>query len=409
MKYKRVVITGVGVIAPNGIGKNAFWKSIKYGCSGIKPITSFSTRSFTSKLAAQIKNFRAKNFLDSRKIVDFSRGAAFLCSAIRLALDDSKLIVTDKTADEIGICTATTLSNIVSYARFNEEMFKDGSLYVNPALFPSILLNSPSSQASIYFNIRGFNTTISTGFTASLDALKYAVDLIKSDQVKRVIVGGLEEISPWYFAGFYKAGLLSGVRGEELSCPFDRRRNGIVLGEGAAVVVLEGEEQAKKRDADIYAVISGTGCFFDPYKKEVNLKETGPKQSMLKAIKDARLNIKDVDYISASANSTQALDKYETEAIKTIFAKYAKSIPISSIKSMIGETYSASGLFQIIAAIGMMRRGFIAPTINYKVKDKDCNPGCVANKFIEKRIQTAQINSFSLSGNNTSIIISKYT
>ena len=270
-------------------------------------------------------------------------------------------------------------------------------------------MNAASSQVSIRFNIQGFNTTVSTGYSSSIDALKYAVDFIRLGRVRAVLVGAVESFALVNFIGFYRLGFFAGIKGEELSCPFDRRRNGIILSEGAAVIAIEDEEYARSRKANIYAEVKGIGNCFDAYKMgKYNPEANGLKESIKKAITNSGLGVTDIDYISASANSVPEQDRLETKAIKDVFDGFANNIPVSSIKSMIGEPFSAGGLLQIAASMGSIINGFIPPTINYKVKDKDCDLDYVVNKSRVARINNVLINNFGPGGSNASVVISKY-
>ncbi|MBI4650575.1 beta-ketoacyl-[acyl-carrier-protein] synthase family protein [Candidatus Desantisbacteria bacterium] len=380
MRKKRIVITGVGIIAPNGTGKEEYWQALKNGKSGIKPITRFDTDEFKCKLGGEIDNFNPAHFLSGKGLKDLDRTARLLCSAAKWNVSE-----------------------------FEKGAINDGPLFTNVALFPGTVINAASSQVSIRFNIQGFNTTISTGYSSSIDAMKYAIYFIRLGRIKAVLVGGVESFSLANFIGFYKLNFLAGIKGEELSCPFDKRRNGIILSEGAGVLVVEDEEYAEKRKANIYAEVKDIGNCFDSYKiGKYNPEVTGLKESIKLAIKNSELDIKDIDYISASANSVPIQDRLETKAIKNVFGKFAYNIPVSSIKSMIGEPYSAGGLFQIAAAIGSMSYGFIPPTINYKLKDKDCDLDYVENKSRITRVNNVLINNFGPGGNNAALIISKY-
>src|SRR4030043_2062626 len=409
MNRKRIVITGIGVIAPNGIGKEQFWTALKEGRSGIKPISRFDTNGFKCKLAGEINNFNPSVFLGSKGLKNLDRTTRLLCSTAKLAIDDAKLIINYKNTDDIGVCTGTTLSSLWNIAEFDKGVIKDGPLFSDAALFPGTVVNAASSQVSIRFNIQGFNSTISTGYSSSIDALKYAVDFIRLGRIKTVLVGAVESISPANYTGFYRLGFLAGIKGEELSCPFDKRRNGIILGEGAAVIVIEDEEYAKRRKANIYAEVKGTGNCFDPYKMgKYNPEANGLRESMKKAVRDSGLRITDIDYISASANSVSEQDRLETKAIKDVFGRLAYNIPVSSIKSMIGEPFSAGGLFQIASSAGSIANNFIPPTINYKVKVNDCNLDYVANRSRIARINNVLINNFGPGGNNASLVISRF-
>src|SRR4030066_2246511 len=388
MNKKRIVITGIGVIAPNGIGKEQFWTALKEGRSGIKPISRFDTNGFKCKLAGEINNFNPAVFLGSKGLKNLDRTTRLLCSAAKLAIEDAKITITYKNTDDIGVCTGTTLSSLWNIAEFDKGIIEDGPLFTDGALFPGTVINSSSSQVSIRFNIQGFNTTVSTGYTSSLDALKYAVDFIRLGKIKAVLVGAVESFALINFTGFYRLGFFAGIKGEELSCPFDRRRNGIILSEGAAVIAIEDEEYARSRKANIYAEVKGLGNCFDAYKMgKYDPDASGLKESIKKAITNSGLGITDIDYISASANSVPEQDRLETKAIKDVFGRSAYNIPVSSIKSMIGEPFSAGGLLQIAGSMGSIIHNFIPPTINYKVRDDDCALDYVANKSRMARIK----------------------
>ncbi len=409
MNDKKIVITGVGVIAPNGIGKEQYWSALKEGQSGIKPITRFNTDEYRAKLAGEIYDFQPAYFLGHKGLRGLDRNARLLCSAARLALEDAHLQVNYKNTNEIGVCTGTTLASLWNVAEFDRGMIKDGPLFTDASLFPGTVMNAASSQVSIRFGIQGFNTTIATGYSSSIDALEYAMDFIRLGRIKAVVVGAVESISLANYMGFYRLGIFAGLRGDEISCPFDRRRNGIVLGEGSAVIVIEDEEYARKRKANIYAELKDIGNCFDSYKMgKYNPGVDGLMTSIKQAVIHSRLEMSDIDYISASANSVPEQDRLETKAIKRVFGKYAYSIPVSAIKSMVGEPFSAGGLLQIAASLGSITHGFIPPTINYVEKDEDCDLDYVPNKSRLTRIRNVLINNFGPGGNNASLVIAKY-
>jgi 3-oxoacyl-[acyl-carrier-protein] synthase II len=409
MDSKGIVITGLGVIAPNGIGKEKFWQALKEGWSGIKPIKRFDTRGFKCSHAGEVQDFNPEEFLGTKGLRDLERSSRFLCSAAKLAIDDAELNIDDNNTDDIGVCTGTTLSSLWNFAEFDKEAIKEGPLFTDVALFPGTVMNAASSQVSIRYNIQGFNTTISTGFSSSIDALKYAIDFIKLKRIKAVLVGGVESLSPVNYTGFYRLGYLAGINGEEISCPFDKRRNGIVLGEGASVVVIEDEDYAKERGAKIYARVNGIGNYFEAFKMgKYNPEAAGLKESIREAMKNSELDVSEIDYIGASANSVPEQDRLETKAIKDVYGEYAYNIPVSSIKSMIGETFSAGGVFQIAASIGSMYEGFIPPTINYEIRDDDCDLDYVANRSRITRINNVLINNYGPGGSNAAFILSKW-
>jgi len=409
MNKRGIVVTGLGVIAPNGIGKEQFWNSLEEGRSGIKPIKRFDTSEFKCKMAGEIQDFKPEDFLGKKGLRDLERTSRLLCAASKLAIEDAGMKIDHRNTDDVGVCTGTTLSSLWNFAEFDKEAIQDGPLFTNVALFPGTVMNAASSQVSIRFNIQGFNTTISTGYSSSIDALKYAIDFIKLRRIKAVLVGGVESLSLVNYSGFYRLGFLAGIKGEETSCPFDKRRNGIVLGEGAAVVMIEDEESALERGANIYARVNGIGNYFDAFKMgKYHPEADGLKRSIKEAIRNSELDVSEIDYISSSANSVHDQDRLETKAIKDVFGRYAYNIPVSSIKSMIGEPFSAAGLFQIASSIGSMYKGFIPPTMNYEVIDDECDLDYVANKSRITRINNVLINNYGPGGSNAAFILSKW-
>lgn len=409
-KKKRIVITGIGIISPIGIGKDRYWEGLQAGKLGFKPITLFSTSDLKVKFGGEITEFDAKNFLGQRISKNLDRATRLLSSATKLALDDSSLQIDDKNAKEIGIVAGSTFGSVQSIMDFDKKALTDGPLSVNPSHFSNTVINSPASQAAIRFGIKGFNATISTGMCASLDALDYGVDFIGLNRAKMVIVGSVEEMCLQTFLGFYKLKYLSGSNGqpEVHSCPFDKRRNGIVFSEGSAVLILEDIETAQMRKTPIYAEVLGIGSCFDPYSiRKYNPKGIGMKQAMRMALDEASLKPQDIDCIFANANSTEDADLIETEAIKEVFGEYANKIPVTAIKSMVGETFSASGSLAVIAALGSFNQNFIPPTTDYQKKDQKCDLDYVPNKIRRQKVDKVMINSFSPTGHNTVLIMAR--
>lgn len=411
MEYKRIVITGLGVISANGAAKAAFYNAVINGLSGVGPISLFDVSAFKLKNAAQAKDFSPEEILGAKGLRTFDRSTKLIISAAKLALDDATLEINQTNNSDTGVVVGTTLGSINSICEFDIEALREGPRYVNPALFPNTVINSPASQVSIRFKITGFNSTISTGFSASLDAINYAVDLLRLAKAKYILAGGVEELCKETFVGFYKAGCLAGSKDDtqEISCPFDKRRNGVVLGEGAVIFILEELNSALSRGAHIYAEIVGGGTSFDAY----NICEYAPggsglKRAMRLALEEAALNTGDIDYICAGANSTQSADLIETEAIKGVFGEDAKKIYVSSVKSMLGECFSASGALQVAASLAAVEKQMIPPNINYVQKDAQCDLNYVVNKPVQARVDKVLVNSFGPSGCNSSLIISRF-
>ncbi len=411
MSKKRVVITGVGVLASNGKGKDEFWQALKDGKVGYKPITLFDTSEYTVKVAGEISDFDPTIYVGKKGLRTLDRSTKLMISSARLCIDDSRLIITDDNTDDVGVSVGSTLGSLKSISDFDYITLTEGPRYVNPAHFPNTVINSPASQVSIWNNIQGFNTTLSTGFTSSIDAMSYAYDFLQMDRVKVVYAGSFEELCMQTFYGFYTLKFLSGSKeGEEfVNCPFDRRRNGVTFGEGAGLLAFEEEEHAKKRGANIYCEVLGFGYSFDPWKiHKYNPKAIGVIEAIEDALQNADVKPEEIDYICANANSHPMADKVETLAIKTVFSKRAYEIPVSAVKSMTGECYSLSGTFAAAATVGAIAENFIPPTVNYQEKDPDCDLDYVPNKSRPAKIDKALIITFGPNGSNSCMILGRY-
>ena len=408
---KRVVITGIGILTANGKGREDYWQALKDGKVGYRPVTLFDSSEFTVNQACEISDFDPTPYMGTKGLRTLDRSTKLLCSAARLAIDDSGFKITEENTDDVGVSVGTTLGSIKSISDFDEVTLREGPRYTNPALFPNTVINSPASQVSIWNNIQGFNTTISTGFTASLDAMLYSYDFLQWDRAKIIYTGGVEEMCLQTFFGFYALKFMSGSKEGTtfINCPFDKRRNGVTLGEGACLVAMEDYEHAKTRGARILGEVASFGYSFDPFRiNKYNPRATGLKIAINQALENAGLNTSDIDYIASDANSTIACDKIETAALKEIFGERIYKIPVSAIKSMVGECYSVSGGFNMIAALGAIHDGFIPPTMNYQEKDLDCDLDYVPNQSRPASLKNVLVINFSPTGSNTCMVLRKY-
>jgi 3-oxoacyl-[acyl-carrier-protein] synthase II len=404
MKSGGYVITGIGVLSPFGLGKEAFWAGLNAGKDAVSDIESFSTEKFSVKRAAEVKNFDPKTLLGPKGLRNLDRTTLFLLAAAKLALDDAKIEITDANTDDFGICTGTTFPHLWSIIEFDSEVIKEGLNFSNPALFPSTVINAASSQISIRYNIQGFNATISTGYTSSLEALKYSMLALETAKAKTILVGAVESLSMPLFFGFHKLGYMAGIKGDFLNCPFDKRRNGPVLGEAAVFLVLEAAETAKARGAPFYARIKSAASYFDGYKiGKIHPRGEGLAIAVRQALEEAGL--KSVDYISSCANSSKELDKIEVKVLKEIFNKNLENIPVSAIKSMLGETFSVSGALQIVSSIMAIKDGVLPPTINYKEKDQECDIDCIPNTARKAKADSALVLSSGPGGYNSACVL----
>lgn len=400
MPTKRVVITGLGLVSSIGIGKDAFQKALFKGTSGIKPITLFDSAPFKNKTAGEVADFQANIFLGDKGLRTLDRSTKLVNSAAKLVLEEANYIVTESNCRDTGVVIGTNLGSIKSISDYDREAMVEGPRYVNPALFPNTVINSPSSQISIRFNIKGFNVTVSTGFTCGIESLNYAVNAIKLGRAKAVLAGAVEELSIQTFIGFYKSGCLAGTDSAsiELSCPFDKRRNGVILGEGACVLMLEELESAQERGAHIYAEIKGSHSAFN---QDI-------ASAMVQALNKSGLKPQEVDYICSGANSSLEPDRLEAESIYQAFGDSAKKIAVSSIKSMIGECFSAGGAFAVAAGALSIQSQAIPPLINYEVKDPECDLNFVIKNTKNKQVNNVLVNSFGPFGENSSLVVSKF-
>jgi len=405
----KIVLTGVGVLSPIGFGKTAYWAGLREGKTGFNAISLFDTSKFKVNLAGEVIDFDPLLTLGKKGLRDLDRTTQLVCAASDLAISDSRLKVTDENTRAIGVSIGTTFGSLHSISQFDRAGILEGPRSVNPSHFPNTVINSPASRISIRFKIKGFNTTISTGFCAGLDAVAYASDFIKLRRANVVLAGSVEELCEETFLGFHKLGLLSGLDGSvPLCCPFDARRNGIILSEGAAVLVLEDEEHAIARGALPYARIQGYGSVFDPAASCHSYSNMGLATAIMQAFNDAALTPKDIDYISACSNSTIDLDRMETVVIKELFGEHAFDVPISSIKSMIGESFSASGSLSLAAAVGALQNDFIPPTMNYHDVDSNCNLDYVPNIARKQKVHNVLVTSSDAYGHNSAVILSRF-
>lgn len=402
---RRIAITGLGVLSSVGTGRRDFWTALREGRAGFRDITLFDTAPFAVKVAGEIPGFDPQAYLGKKGMRELDRSARLICSAAKLALDDAHLSIGDDNSNDIGVSIGATFGSLHSISQFDRVGLTEGPRYVNPSHFPNTVLNSPASRVSIRFGIKGFNTTISNGFCAGLDSLIYASDFLRLNRAEAVLAGGVEELCEETFFGYEKLGCLSGTGGTEpRCCPFDARRDGVTLSEGAAVLVLEDLDSAIKRGSEILAVVLGYGSSFDRSAGEGE----GLRRAVVSALADAGCLAGDIDYISACANSSRDLDRMETRVIREVFGERSRKMPVSAIKSMIGESFSASGSFSLASAVGVIRDGIIPPTVNYAERDPECDLDCVPNEAREIPVNNVLVTAADPYGQNSAVILGRY-
>lgn len=406
----RVVITGIGVVSPIGIGREAFWDALIAGKSGIKPVTLFDTSNIRCKLAGEISDFRPEELLGPKGLRNLDRTTLLALCAAKLCLQDARFDVTEENSHDVGVVLGSTMGSIWSISEFDKEGIRNGPKSVNPALFPNTVMNSPASQISIRFGIKGFNTTLSTGFTSSFDALEYAARFIELNRAGAVLVGGVEELCEQTYKGCHKVRFLSGSREghEELCAPFDHRRNGAVMGEGSVLFLLENLNRARERGATIYAELKGISSAHDRDSYfRYSVRAEGAKLAIQRALAYSRISPDIIDYVASGANSTLDGDVAESRALRATLGERRENIIVSASKSMIGETFSAGGAFQMASAFLTLQRSLIPPTINFEMVDKRCVVDCVPQKVREKKVETLLVTGLSPMGQNSAAVFSK--
>ena len=343
------------MVAPNGIGKDAFWANCLNGVSGIKRITLFDTSGYRCHWAGEISDFDPAAHLGSKGLRNLDRTTLLALVAAKLAIEDGALEITDGSRSDIGVILGSTMGSVRSISEFDMDGLRNGPRYVNPAHFPNTVINSPASQVAIRFGLQGMNATISTGFTASLDAIGYAMDMLRLGRVQALLVGGVEELCFQTFLGFYKLGLLATSQDGTLPPfrPFDDRHCGTLLGEGAAFFILESSESAVQRGATIYAELSGYASQFHPDSMyRYDPKAEGLIAVIREALRETGLNPLEIDRVSACANSSKAADLMELTAIRGVFGE--RQIPLSVPKGLFGEPFSAGGALQLAEMLGIL-------------------------------------------------------
>jgi 3-oxoacyl-[acyl-carrier-protein] synthase II len=402
----RVVITGLGVVSSIGVGKEEFWENCLQGISGIKPIRRFDVASYRSHLGAQLPEIDFKAFIKPSNLRRMDRIGKIVVSAVKLALDDSSLDLKSEDSNRTGISIGTGLGSSDTVDQFFRSLLKDGPTGAAPLLFQTAVPNAIASHCSIEYGIRGVNLTFSHKETSTEMAMAFAYHLLKEGRADVILAGGGDELSEPLYHVYSMLGALSprGGKGLEGMRPFDQDRNGIVLGEGSGILVLETLEHAEKRGAKIYAEMVGIGL---SGSTDGLLRYDLKGDSIAKAMSLAARKPQAVDHISAAANSTPDLDRSETLAIKKVFGDRAKEISISGLKSMIGEFDGSGGIRACGVALSIYH-GVIPPTIGTEHLDPECDLDYTLHQMKKREIGSALLNSCSTGGSNISLWFKRY-
>jgi len=398
---KRVVITGLGVISSIGIGWQEFWANLLKGKSGISPVTSFDTSNHSTHNGGEIKNFDPEKFSSRDIVKSINRSTQMALAATDLAIRDSTLTSEKMHHYTIGISFGTTLGDAQTIEEIDDSLVKNNP--INKNLIFQIPTHSAPSHVAIKYKVQGPIFMFTTACAAGNYAICYGYDLIKLNRADIIIAGASDAFSRIEYTGFNQ---LSAVAPEKCQ-PFDKNRKGMIVAEGAGILVLESLEGALKRNAHIYAEILGYGLSCDAQHITQPFVE-GVANCMKKAMREANIDRNDVDYISAHGTGTLANDRTECAAIKEVFGSRYKQIPVSSIKSMLGHTMGAASALEAIICCLSIRNNIIPPTINYETPDPECEIDCVPNHSRKCEINIALNNAFAFGGNNASLVLKKF-
>jgi 3-oxoacyl-[acyl-carrier-protein] synthase II len=409
---RRVVVTGMGLVIPVGIGVKTAWKNVCEGKSGIGPLTRFDTNGFETKIAGEVKNFNPELYIDKKEIKKMDLFIQYSLAATKEALEDAQLTITAENSERTGVIVGTGLGGLPSIERYHKILLEKGPGRISPFFIPMLIANLASGQIAIQSGAKGPNTCIVTACATGGHCIGDAFRAIVYGDAEAMIAGGTEaNITPLTIGGFNAMKAIS-TRNDEpaKACrPFEKNRDGFVVAEGAGILILEELQFALKRKAKIHGELIGYGYTGDAYHITAPSPDgDGAIRCMKMAMKDAGLKPEDVDYINAHGTSTPLNDLTETLAIKAVFGDHAKKIPISATKSMTGHLLGAAGSTEAIFTILAILDGIMPPTINYEEPDPQCDLDYVPNVARRKPIKVAMSNAFGFGGTNATLVFKKF-
>jgi len=409
---RRVVVTGIGLVSSLGLGTEANWEALCAGRSGIGPITKFDACLFSTRIASEIRNFDPLRFIDKKDVKKMDVFIQYAIAASQFAMDDAGLTITPDVAPRAGVFIASGIGGFSTIEREHKALLEGGPRKISPFFIPSAIINLAAGQVSIRFGAKGPNSATATACSASAHAIGDAFEMIKRSDADIMIAGGSEAaITPMGIGGFAALRALS-TRNDEpqrASRPFDKDRDGFVVGEGSGVLILEEYERARRRDARIYAEIVGYGMSADAYHITAPSEDgDGPQRVMNRALQSAGLEPSRIDYINAHGTSTLPGDKAETLAIKRCFGDHARALAISSTKSMTGHLLGASGGLEAGITVLSVYRQIAPPTINLDHPDEECDLDYVPKVARTLSIEYALSNSFGFGGTNAALLFKRY-
>jgi 3-oxoacyl-[acyl-carrier-protein] synthase II len=413
MSRRRVVVTGLGVVSPVGLTWKSFWQALLKGQNGVGDITLFDTTGFETKIAAEVRDFSVDDFVDRREARRMDRFTHFAIAAAQMAVEDSQIEFDKEDLNRIGVIASSGIGGMQTFERECRNLINKGPKRISPFFIPMMISDIAPGHISIRYGLKGPNFSTISACASSSHSLGEAFKTIQRGDADVMLAGGSEAtITPMGIAGFNTMRALSTRNNDpqHASRPFDLERDGFVVGEGGAIIVLEELEHAIARGAHIYAEMVGYAATADAYHITAPVPGGGgAARAMTEALADGGLKPEEVVYVNAHGTSTQFNDKTETEAIKTTFGEYAQDLSISSTKSMIGHLLGASGAVEFVATVASISHDQIHPTINQIVPDPDCDLNYTPNKTISKVVKVAISNSFGFGGHNVCLALRKYS
>ena len=409
---KRVVITGLGCVTPVGTGKDEFWTNIKNGICGINKITRFDSSSFQTQIAGEVKDFNPEDYMNKKESKRMDRFTHFAIASAYLAVKDANLDIDLLDREKVGVIIGSGIGGVETIEEQHKILLEKGNKRVSPFFVPMMISNMAAGQVSIMLGAKGPNTNVSTACASGSHAIGDAFKIVQRGDATIMVAGGSEAgITPLSFAGFcnMKAMSTRNDSPENASRPFDKDRDGFVMGEGAGIVILEELEHALKRGAKIYAEVVGYGLTADAHHMTTPAENgEGASRAINMAINDGNIPLSEVDYINAHGTSTYYNDKFETMAIKDVFKEHSYDLCVSSTKSMTGHLLGAAGAIEAIVCAMSIYDGYVPPTINVENVDEELDLDYVTNKGREKNVRYALSNSLGFGGHNATLAFKKY-
>ena len=409
---EKIVITGMGTVNPLGLNAKETWENVIAGKSGVAPITLFDSHAagLQVHLAAEVKNFKPENYMDAKEARRSDRFEQFAIASAREALNQSGLQITESNAGRVGAIISSAIGGLTSLQEAILTNHEAGPRKVSPFFIPMLMANGGAGMTAIEFGIKGPCFSVASACASGADGIGTALMMLRSGMIDAAFAGAAEcTLTSTGVAAFDRVGATS--RKPELTTPqpFDKNRDGLVMGEGAAVFILERESDAKKRGASILAELAGYGATADAYHVTApHEKGEGGSAAIRMALNSAEANIQDVGYINAHGTGTMLNDQAETRAVKAAFGELAYQIPISSTKSMTGHMMGATGALEVIFCVNAIKHGILPPTINYQTPDPECDLDYIPNKAREAKISLAISNAFGFGGHNAVLVIRKF-